>query len=103
VKDRGVATSGTYVRGQHIYNPVTGGLPEPEILSITVIGADVCDADGYATAAFAMGRAGIGFVEAAAGLEGYMIDSRGLATFTSGFGSYVVDASHPRAKVEGGG
>ncbi len=58
ISDRGVATSGTYIRGQHIYNPVTGGLPDPEIVSITVIGPDIYEADCYATAAFAMGRKG---------------------------------------------
>ncbi len=89
VSDLGVATSGTYVRGQHIYNPVTGGPTDPEILSITVVGPDVCDADCYATAAFAMGRDGIAFIESLDGFEGYMIDSSRQATFTSGFARYV--------------
>jgi len=82
-------SSGTYIRGRHIYNPLTGGLPDPEVVSITVVGPDVYDADGYATAAFAMGRNGIGFIEALDGFEGYMIDSSGVATFTSGFDRYV--------------
>ena len=94
ISNRGVATSGTYIRGQHIYNPVTGGLPDPEILSITVIGPDVYEADCYATAAFAMGRHGIGFIESLAGFEGYMIDSGQLATFTSGFEGYVDHENH---------
>jgi FAD:protein FMN transferase len=89
ISDRGVATSGTYIRGQHIYNPVTGGLPDPEILSITVIGPDIYEADCYATAAFAMGRKGIEFIGSLAGFEGYMIDSSRQATFTRGFGRYV--------------
>ncbi len=93
VSDRGVATSGTYARGQHIYNPLADpagdGLPDPDILSITVIGPDVYEADCYATAAFAMGRRGIDFVETLAGFEGYMIDSSRRATFTGGFESYV--------------
>ncbi len=90
----GVATSGTYVRGPHIYNPVTGSLPDSEIVSLTVIGPDVFEADCYATAAFAMGRGGIGFVEALEGLEGYMIDSNKMATFTSGFEAYVDHENH---------
>jgi FAD:protein FMN transferase len=94
ISNEGMATSGTYIRGQHIYNPLTGGLPDPEILSITVIGADICDADGYATAAFAMGRAGIRFIESLAGFEGYMIDSSKQATFTSGFERYVDHENH---------
>ena len=89
VGSQGVATSGTYFRGQHIYNPVTGRLPNPEILSITVIGPDVYDADCFATAAFAMGRDGIDFIESKLGFEGYMIDSHRQATFTSDFERYV--------------
>ncbi|MGE5603096.1 MAG: FAD:protein FMN transferase, partial [Nitrososphaerales archaeon] len=89
ISDGGMATSGTYVRGQHIYNPVTGALPDPEIVSITVVGADVYEADCYATAAFAMGRKGIEFIESLQGFEGYMIDSNKEATFTSGFERYV--------------
>lgn len=94
INNRGVATSGTYIRGQHIYNPVTGGLTDPEILSITVIGQDVFDADCYTTAAFAMGRKGIGFIESLAGFEGYMIDSGKVATFTRGFEAYVDHENH---------
>jgi FAD:protein FMN transferase len=89
ISNRGVATSGTYIRGQHIYNPLTGGLPDPEIVSMTVIGPNVYEADCYATAAFAMGRGGIGFIESLTGFEGYMIDSNKLATFTTGFERYI--------------
>lgn len=84
---RGVATSGTYVRGQHIYNPRGSGGPIQDIVSLTVIGADVLDADRFATAAFAMGRDGILFIEQTAGLEGYLIDVNGRATPTTGFGA----------------
>jgi thiamine biosynthesis lipoprotein len=94
VSDRGVATSGTYIRGQHIYNPVAGRLPDPEILSITVIGPSVYEADCYATAAFAMGRRGIEFIEALKGFEGYMIDRNKQAAFTRGFNRYVSHANH---------
>ncbi len=90
VTDCGVATSGTYIRGQHIYNPVDGGLPDPEIASITVIGPEVTDADCFATAAFAMGRAGISFIGALPGFEGYMIDTNRQAFFTPGFDQYVL-------------
>ena len=88
--DCGVATSGTYIRGQHIYNPRQEDDPLDEIVSITLIGPDVCEADRYATAAFAMGRHGIFFVESLYGFEGYMIDRDGRATFTTGFDKYVL-------------
>jgi thiamine biosynthesis lipoprotein len=85
----GVATSGTYVRGQHIYNPKILGPLETDILSLTVIGPNIYEADRFATAAFAMGREGIVFIERRDGLEGYMIDLNGQATLTSGFERYV--------------
>jgi thiamine biosynthesis lipoprotein len=89
VTDCGVATSGTYVRGQHIYNPRNGDQPETEVLGITVIGPNVYEADRFATAAFAMGRDGILFIERLAGFEGYLIDRNRQATFTSGFARYI--------------
>jgi thiamine biosynthesis lipoprotein len=94
VSNCGVATSGTYIRGQHIYDPVSGSLPDTEILSITVIGPDVYEADCYATAAFAMGGAGIRFIQSLDGFEGYMIDRHGQATFTSGFNRYRYHENH---------
>jgi FAD:protein FMN transferase len=90
IADRGVATSGTAIRGQHIYDPYHAGQPITEIVSMTVIGPDVYEADRFATAAFAMGRAGVAFIQGLAGFEGYMIDEQGVATYTSGFERYVV-------------
>ena len=86
----GVATSGTYVRGQHIYNPKNDGRPALDILSLTVIGPDIYEADRFATAAFVMGKEGIAFIENLEGFEGYMIDRDKQATYTSGFERYVV-------------
>jgi FAD:protein FMN transferase len=90
ITDRGVATSGTAIRGQHIYNPHHTRQPITEIVSITVIGPDVYEADHFATAAFAMGRMGVAFIEGLDGFEGYMIDAQGIATYTSGFERYVL-------------
>ncbi len=89
-RGRGIATSGTYVRGQHVYNPHAPGAPIADIVSLTVLGPDVLEADRFATAAFAMGEAGISFIEQRPGLEGYLVDSSGQATFTSGLDSYCV-------------
>ena len=84
----GIATSGNYIRGDHIYNPL--GAIVSDIVSLTVIGPNVYEADRFATAAFAMGRAGIDFIAQRDGLEGYMIDDSGQATFTSGFDRYTI-------------
>ncbi len=89
VTDQGVATSGTYIRGQHIYNPKTDGTLVTDVVSLTVIGPNIYEADRFATAAFAMGEDGIYFIEGLAGFEGYMIDQHGQATLTSGFEDYV--------------
>jgi thiamine biosynthesis lipoprotein len=88
VTKQGVATSGTYIRGQHIYNPVSNAEVK-DVASLTVIGPNIYDADRFATAAFAMGASGIQFIESLKGLEAYMIDSDRQATLTSGFGKYV--------------
>jgi thiamine biosynthesis lipoprotein len=93
----GVATSGTAIRGQHIYNPHKKSTDNGiyDIVSLTVIGPNIYEADRFATAAFAMGRRGIEFIEnirldAGKKLEGYMIDKDGIAVMTSGFEKYVI-------------
>jgi thiamine biosynthesis lipoprotein len=89
VTSEGVATSGTSVRGQHIYNPHDPGKPIEDIKSLTVIGPNIYEADRFATAAFAMGEDGIHFIESLPGFEGYMVDADKSATYTSSFDRYV--------------
>ena len=93
VGDIGVATSGTYIRGNHIYNPKINAPLTTEVVSLTVIGPDVYEADRFATAAFAMGHDGISFIAGLPGFEGYQIDRTGRATFTSGFERVTRDVS----------
>ncbi len=85
----GVATSGTYLRGQHIYDPHKKKPVGGDVVSLTVVARTVYEADRYATAAFAMGREGIQFIEELPGCEGYLVDQEGLATMTSGFNRFV--------------
>jgi thiamine biosynthesis lipoprotein len=87
---QGIATSGSYVRGEHIYNPHQPAEKLTSIVSLSVIGPDVLEADRFATAAFAMGEAGIFFIENLVGFEGYAINAQGIATMTTGFGAYVI-------------
>ncbi len=89
LKNCGIATSGTYLRGQHIYDPHQRQKELSDIVSLTVIGPNVYEADRFATAAFAMGGEGISFIEHLSGFEGYQIDGHGRATLTSGFNNYV--------------
>lgn len=88
VIDCGVATSGTYIRGQHIYNP-HDHQEIHKIKSLTVIGPDIYEADRFATAAFAMGEQGIAFIDALPGFEGYSVGADAIATYTKGFERYV--------------
>ena len=89
VSNRGIATSGNSIRGQHIYNPKADGQLVTDVVSLTVIGPNIYEADRFATAAFAIGAEGIRFIERLEGFEGYMIDRHGQATFTSGFARYI--------------
>jgi thiamine biosynthesis lipoprotein len=86
----GIATSGPYIRGDHIYNPRDEADQLNQIVSMTVVGRNVYEADRFATAAFAMGEAGMLFIDSQPGLEGYMIDRTGRATFTRGFAEYCL-------------
>lgn len=89
IKEEGVATSGTYIRGKHIYNPKKNNEAVDKIVSLTVVGPNVYEADRFATAAFAMGKEGINFIEKLDGFEGYLIDKNKIATMTSGFEKYI--------------
>lgn len=91
VSNQGMVTSGSYLRGNHIYNPHDRQDKLQEIVSITVLGPDVLEADRYATAAFAMGKDGINFIEQLSGYEGYMINNKGIATLTTGFEKYILN------------
>ncbi len=88
IKNKGVATSGNYERGQHIYNPKSGKIANG-IASITVIGPNIYEADRFATAAFAMGEKGIHFIENLKHLAGYQINLDKKAVMTTSFHAYV--------------
>jgi FAD:protein FMN transferase len=61
VTDGAVATSGVYERGPHVRNPRTGE-PAEGLRSVTIVGPDLALADAYATAALAMGEAGLAWL-----------------------------------------
>jgi len=85
----GVATSGTAIRGQHIYNPHDPGQTSTDWYSLTVIGPNIYHADRFATAAFAMGQPGMAFIENLDGFEAYAIDYNQQATYTTNFARYI--------------
>jgi len=83
-RDLAVATSGTYEKGAHIHDPHTGA-PAVELVSLTVVGPSIVEADVQATAAFAMGAGAIEYLEGLPGYEAYAIGPDLRATWTSGF------------------
>jgi thiamine biosynthesis lipoprotein len=85
----GIATSGTYERGAHIYNPLNPDATAYDFVSFTVIGPDIYEADRFATAAFVMGVPGMHFIERLDGFEAYAIDAQGRALMTSGIDAYT--------------
>ena len=79
--DLAVATSGAYARGDHVVDPNTRR-PPVGVLSVTITGPELATADAYATAAFAMGEAGIHWTARLHGYEAMTIlaDDRVLST-----------------------
>lgn len=84
-----IATSGTYIRGEHIYDPINNYAAPEQLASLSVIGPNIFEADRFATAAYAMGVGGINFIASLPGFEAYQINAAGEATFTKGFTRYV--------------
>jgi FAD:protein FMN transferase len=79
-----VATSGAHARGEHVLDPHTRRLPSG-VLSVTITGPDLAGA--YATAAFAMGRAGPAWTARLVGYEAMAILEPGEVLTTAGFPS----------------
>ena len=89
--DLAVATSGNYERGDHIRDGRTG-MPNRELLSMTVAGPSLTLADAYATIGFAMGRAGVAWVAARQGYAPYAVTSEGRVRYTDPFGALLATA-----------
>jgi thiamine biosynthesis lipoprotein len=84
VSDIAIATSGTYIRGEHIVDPMDGR-PPTGVLSVTIIGPDLGTADAYATAAFAMGQRGPAWTATLRGYEAMTILADEKVLKTQGF------------------
>jgi thiamine biosynthesis lipoprotein len=86
LQNAAIATSGTYERGSHIYNPVTG-LPVTNPVSLTVIGPTIDRVDALATACICMGTQGLTFLQDR-NFEAMQIAQDGTVTLTPGFKRY---------------
>jgi thiamine biosynthesis lipoprotein len=80
-----VATSGTYERGAHIVDPHTGR-PPSGLASLTVVGPTLALVDAFATAAFAMGRAGVAWVADQPGFGVCAVTEDGRVLYDDEFG-----------------
>ena len=97
LKDISVTTSGDYrkyfisdgKRYHHILNPSTG-LPTEGVQSVTIIAPLAVDSDALATAVFVLGKKkGMELIERLKDVEGIIIDSDGLAIYSSGAKNYI--------------
>jgi thiamine biosynthesis lipoprotein len=82
--DSAVATSGTYERGLHVIDPFRSERPSA-LASVTLVGADLATADAYATAAVAMGEAGLKWLSTLTGFECAAITEDGRAFVSHGW------------------
>ncbi len=87
-RDLAIATSGTYERGLHVFDPHRGHAAA-ELASVTVVGADLTVADAYATAAQAMGTDAPAWLAGLGDHEAYLIDAGGHVWWTAGFPAYA--------------
>ena len=92
ISDRAVATSGDYERGAHIADPRLGRAATG-LRSVTVVGPGLAFTDAYATAVFAMGRDGLGWLAShpdTADYAAYAITDDDRAIWTEGMERYLV-------------
>lgn len=87
--DVGIATSGRYERGDHIIDPVTAE-PARHFMSISVIARDLATADGYATAALALGAAGLEWLSDQRDVSAMAITTDQTVIFVNDFDRYRV-------------
>jgi thiamine biosynthesis lipoprotein len=81
--DLAVATSGTYERGYHVIDPYTAN-PVRALSSVTVVGTDLGVADAYATAALAMGEAGLRWLARLPGYQSHAVTADGRVYRSAG-------------------
>lgn len=90
--DLAVATSGAYERGDHIVDARLG-TPSRALLSLTVAGPSLTQADAYATAGFAMGNAGVEWVAARPGYAPFAVTASGRVRYSDAFADLLVSGN----------
>jgi thiamine biosynthesis lipoprotein len=91
VADGAVATSGSRQRGSHVWDP-PARRPAQGLAQVTVVGPDLALADGYATAALALGaraRAFLTDLGAHGPYQGFTVDDAQGVWWSEGFERYA--------------
>lgn len=86
-----VATSGTRQRGAHVWDPLSRR-PAQGLAQVTIVGPDLALADGYATAALALGPRAPAFLVdlgARGPYQGFTVDDAQGVWWSEGFEQYV--------------
>ena len=91
-----IATSGTYERGRHLFDPVSGA-PGAAVASASVCGVDLATADALATALAVGGAKVLGILEALEGYEALTIGYDATWAWTTGFPFAEDSARGPRS------
>ena len=85
----GIATSGSYERGAHIFDP-RDGLPVTELAAVTIVGPSIAEADAFATTVYVMGLHGLEWLERFPQYAGCAMTHEGQMFTTEGFDAYLV-------------
>ncbi len=85
----GIATSASYERGAHIYDPRVDQ-PSTDIASATVLGPSIAEADAYATTLYVMGVEGLAWLDRIPGYGGCVITHDNELFTTERFDTYIV-------------
>ena len=91
ISNLAVATSGAYERGRHVVD-ARNGQPPGDLLSMTVIGSSLTLADAYATAAFAMGREGLRWMDGIPGYSACAITTAERLVWTPAFDRHMASS-----------
>jgi thiamine biosynthesis lipoprotein len=89
LSNKSIATSAAYERGEHIYNPLSRSAASG-LVSVSVVGDDIIIADVYATTIFAMGKAGIDWVQEQTEYAAYIVTDENTAVLTPNLQPYIV-------------
>jgi thiamine biosynthesis lipoprotein len=84
----GIATSGSYERGAHIFDPRRGEA-NTELASATVVGPDLAEADAFATTVYVMGVDGLQWLAERPGYSGCLITRDLQVLSTDDFDRYL--------------